>query len=740
MATRAAADAEPGEPYGSSLDHLRDELVRIDLLVRGQVVRARQAAGDDAWRGIAITEAEVDALLARALGAPPWDAAPAAPTLGDAHALADRSAAAIERRLARSAVPPRLAQLARRFGLARFDLDVLLIALAPELDLRYERLYAYLHDDMTRKRPSVDLALHLLCRSLDDRFAARARFAAGAPLVRHDLVRLVADPAAELPLLAHALKVDDRIVDWLHGSAELEPRLARAAQRIAPAVGPMVGIDELALPPGLGAQLARLAAEAAEAHDAPGAPDAPVIYLHGPDGVGKRTTAEAFAHAAGCALLALDAAALVGASDDDAQAIVRAAEREAQLTGDILLCEHADVLLAGDQRSARRALLAALADAPGPRLLAGATPWEPSDALRGRPFVRVELAAPDVDARTRLWVAALAETALGDDVDLAARAAQLALTGGQIHDAAATARGLARLRGGAGAPVTAADLGEACRRHSGRRFGGLARKVTARPAWDDLVLTADRVQRLRELCDHARHRATVFDRWGFDRKLPNGKGLGLLFTGAPGTGKTLAASVIATELGLDLYQIDLASVVSKWIGETEKQLGRIFDEAERGHAVLLFDEADALFGKRSEVQDAHDRYANLETSYLLQRLEAYEGIVILASNFRRNMDEAFMRRLRFIVEFPLPDERDRLRIWERLWPAEMPRAPDLDLGVLARRFELAGAYLRNIALAAAFLAAAEGQPVGQRHALHAARREYQKLGKMIDEAAFGIRP
>jgi SpoVK/Ycf46/Vps4 family AAA+-type ATPase len=282
-----------------------------------------------------------------------------------------------------------------------------------------------------------------------------------------------------------------------------------------------------------------------------------------------------------------------------------------------------------------------------------------------------------------------------------------------------------------------ADLEEACRRQSGQRFGSFARKVTARPAWDDLVLPGDRVQWLRVLCDHARHRGTVFDRWGFDRKLPSGKGLGLLFTGAPGTGKTLAASVIATELGLELYQIDLASVVSKWIGETEKHLGRIFDEAERGHSVLLFDEADALFGKRSEVHDAHDRYANLETSYLLQRMEAHEGIVILASNFRRNLDEAFVRRLRFIVEFPLPDERERLRIWERIWPADAPRAPDLDLGTLARRFELTGAHIRNIALAAAFLAAADDQPIAQRHVLHAAHREYQKLGKMVDKTAFG---
>ena len=728
MAMLATAEVEEA-PYGSSLDHLRDELARVDLLIRGQVARARRDDGD-AWRGLTISDAEVDALLARGLGDPPWDAGDGA--LDDVRALVDQLGAAIDRRCACTAVPLALVELARRFALTRFDIDVLLIALAPEIDLRYERLYAYLHDDVTRKRPSIDLALQLLCHTLDDRFAARARFAAGAPLVRHGIVQLVADvPGASW--LARWMKPDDRVVEWLHGSDDLEPRLARAARRV-PWARTGASLDQLELPGPVRDQLARLTAEIVDPRSGP---DAPIVYLRGPAGVGKRTTAETFARALGCDLLVFDCAAL-DAADDAASVVIEAAEREALLTGAVLLCESADLVLIGERRNTRRALLDLLATAPGPCVLTGAAPWEPSDALRGRWFVQIDLAPPDADARLRLWRAALGGAALAD-IALPAVAAGLRLTGGQIHDAAATARSIARLRSGTDAAIAATDIHEACRRHSGRRFGGLARKITARPGWDDLVLPPDRLLRLHELCDHARHRATVFERWGFDRKLPNGKGLGMLFAGAPGTGKTLAASVIAAELGLELYQIDLASVVSKWLGETEKHLGRIFDEAERGQAVLLFDEADALFGKRSEVHDAHDRYANLETSYLLQRIEAHEGIVILASNFRRNMDEAFVRRLRFIIEFPLPDERERLAIWQGIWPAETPLGGDLDLAYLARRFDLAGAHLRNIALAAAFLAAAERCPVEQRHALHAARREYQKLGKMIDESAFGGR-
>jgi SpoVK/Ycf46/Vps4 family AAA+-type ATPase len=723
MATRAAA--EPGAAYGSSLEHLCDEIGRVDLLVRGQVARVRQAAGEDAWRGVAISEPEVDALLARTLGQPPWDAAPSPPSLADAHALADRIAIAIQQRAARATVPLRLVQLAERFALDRFALDVLLVALLPELDQRYERLYAYLQDDVTRKYLTVDLALHLLCRSIDERLAARGRFAATAPLVHHGLVQLISE-APPPPLLARAIKIDDRVVDWLHGSDELDPLLARHARRIAP----RAALADLVIDPATRDPLARCA----------GGRASPVVYLHGPSGVGKRTAAEALAHAVGRQVLALDVATLAGLTDDATEAVVRAAGREAQLAADLLRVEGADGLLSGERRFARAALVELMKRSPVPVVLTGETAWDPSetlDRLQDRTFVRLAFELPDTPARVRLWRTALAGVALGDDVDLDRLAGRMRLSGGQIHDAAATARGLADARGSPAGPLAMAELEEACRRQSGQRFGSFARKVTARPAWDDLVLPGDRVQWLRELCDHARHRGTVFDRWGFDRKLPSGKGLGLLFTGAPGTGKTLAASVIAAELGLELYQIDLASVVSKWIGETEKHLGRIFDQAERGHCVLLFDEADALFGKRSEVHDAHDRYANLETSYLLQRMEAHDGIVILASNFRRNLDEAFVRRLRFIVEFPLPDERERLRIWDRIWPADAPRAPDLDLGHLARRFELAGAHIRNIALAAAFLAAAEGQPIAQRHVLHAAQREYQKLGRMIDKTVFG---
>ena len=268
----------------------------------------------------------------------------------------------------------------------------------------------------------------------------------------------------------------------------------------------------------------------------------------------------------------------------------------------------------------------------------------------------------------------------------------------------------------------------------------ILRKIKPEYKWEDIVLPADRLEQLREVCNHVKYRDRVYGEWGVDRKLSLGKGLSVLFAGPSGTGKTMAAEIIAGALGLDLYKIDLSTVVSKYIGETEKNLSRIFVEAETSNAILFFDEADALFGKRSEVKDSHDRYANIEIGYLLQRMEEYEGVVILATNFRRNMDEAFVRRLQFTVEFPFPNEKDRHRIWEHIWPQGTPRSSELGLDFMAQRFELTGGNIRNIALAAAFLAADNSSIVNMIHLLHATTREYQKMGKVVSESEFEMNP
>jgi hypothetical protein len=411
---------------------------------------------------------------------------------------------------------------------------------------------------------------------------------------------------------------------------------------------------------------------------------------------------------------------------DDAAGRVGDVAREALLRGAALLWEGFDLLLPDERRAVRDAVLRA-AEGHGVTFLAGEEAWEPADAPAGQAFYVVRLERPAYPERVRLWRALLDGD--GAVVDVEALANRFRFTGGQIRDAIATARSLARVRDPVEGLVSMEDLAAACRARSTPHLGALAEKVAIRHGWDDLVLPPDRTQQLREIVMAMRHRARVYHEWGFDGALSLGRGLNVLFTGPPGTGKTMAAGVIAGALGLDLYRIDLSMLVSKFIGETEKNLARVFAEAEAGNAILFFDEADALFGRRSEVRDSHDRYANLEVAYLLQRMDEYEGVVILATNFRKNMDEACARRMHHAVDFLLPGARERLRIWERVFPAATPRDPGLALDQLARRLEISGGSIRNIALSAAFLAADGDGVVRMEHLASAARRELQKLGK-----------
>jgi hypothetical protein len=618
---------------------------------------------------------------------------------------------------------PRLDRLVQWCGLSELEVNLLIIALAPDLDARYLRIFGYLHDDMTRRRPSVGLALDLICPSRHERLAALGSLAPGASLIQFELVRLLDDPDdRQAPLPGRFLAPDPWLVSYLLGGEELDQRLAAFARLEAP----RAALDDLLLPDDLKRRLGRLTHGGAA-----------LCYFQGSGGVGKQTAANAICHAIGLALLVANGED-APADEPAFQTALRLLRREAALREAALYWDGLDVLLADGRRAYARLLLAELAGWDTPVFLAGEAAWAPAGAELDVPVLCFEFPRLGHAGQAQLWARTLGGTALAPDVDLAALAGAFRLSAAQIRDAAATARNLAYARSLGDELVTAADLAAACRMHSAPRLESLARQIAPRDGWDDLVLPAERLAQLRELCDQARHRATVYERWGFDRKLALGKGLIALFAGPSGTGKTMAASIIAGELGLDLYAIDLSTVVSKYIGETEKHLAAIFAEAESSSAVLFFDEADALFGKRSEVHDAHDRYANLEVAYLLQRIEAYEGIVILATNLRKNIDEAFVRRLQFIVDFPLPGEAERRRIWEQIWPPELPRDKGLDLVLAARRFEIPGGSIRNIALGAAFLAASNGGVVGMRQLLHAARREYQKMGKVVSDRDFTL--
>ena len=721
------------EPYTTSLQHILAELERIDLLIQCYVAYARQLhATDENFQGLYIPEEEVDELLAKPAGLPRWAEASLPFAQRDVQTALNQMATTIAQcklMSTKQGIDLRLEKLSSLFQLSPFEIDALLICLAPEIDLRYERLFGYLQDDVTKRRPSVDLVLNLLSPTFVAKLVARQHFTSTAPLLKHHLLHLFDDPSHQQPpLLNKYLKVDERIVNYLFASDELDARLLPYAQLIVP----QIGVDGLLLPADLKRRLVLLTRE--KVHK-----DEPLIfYFQGPYGVGKQSVAEALSREVGLRLLVIDGEKLLSADEISFETAVHLLTREALLQNALLYWTGFDALLADDRRAWRDSLLCALEMRTGLTILAGESTWEPMDALQAATYIRVEFPRPTAVERMQIWPRSLnGALPVEAAVDLAALAAKFRFTAGQIQDAAATARNLARWRDPENGQVSLVDLHAACRLQSNRKLETLARKIVPHYTWNDIVLPNDRVQQLREICNQVKYRTRVYGEWGFDGKLSLGKGLNVLCAGPSGTGKTMGAEIMAGELGQDLYKIDLSTVVSKYIGETEKNLARIFSEAETSNAILFFDEADALFGKRSEVRDSHDRYANIEISYLLQRMEEYDGIVILATNLHKNMDDAFVRRMHFTVEFPFPNEKNRRRIWEKIWPNATPRTPNLDLDFMARRFELAGGNIRNIALASAFLAADDGEVVDMRHLIRATQREYQKMGKVMIEGEFG---
>ncbi|MGY1829091.1 ATP-binding protein [Geodermatophilus sp. SYSU D01180] len=592
--------------------------------------------------------------------------------------------------------PPALQALASAFGLSAFERDVLLMCAGVELDAEFV-------DALRRAgaggQPTFGTALALLP---DAHWSA---LAPSAPLRRWRLV----EPAPGGLLSQAPLRAAERVVHFLAGVQTLAPEidgvvdvLQRPAERF-----------ELAPSHAL---LAERAIRAFTATVPLGR--MPLVQLTGRDD-GARDVAAAVAAGLGLGLAVLHADD-VPAGAPEREQLARLWEREAVLS-DLLLVVDASTV--GDEPPAVAGVVRLLDLLASPTLVLARRPLP---GLR-REDVRLVVEPPPLPERLAAWRAVLPDPE--PDLGIERIAGQFTLTGRDVR----AVLGELALRD----PVDAADAGrilwDLCRERSRPRLGHLAEHLPDSTAWADLVLPRQQKQALREIATHARVRHRVYGSWGFAEKTRRGLGISVLFAGPSGTGKTMAAEALAELLRLDLYRIDLSRVVSKYIGETERNLGRIFDEAEAaGGVVLLFDEADALFGKRTEVRDSHDRYANLEVSYLLQRMEAYEGLAILTTNLKSSLDPAFLRRIRFVVGFPFPDAAARALIWREAFPAATP-TEGLAFDKLAR-LSVAGGTIRNIALNAAFAAAESGEPVRMAHVLAAARSEYTKLERSLPDA------
>jgi hypothetical protein len=701
------------EPYADSFEHLHEELGRLDLLLRRAVIIARAAPDPNVppeLRGVVVSDAEVDDVFhAPNLLGERWRCQQQAANLLQPvdHKLEEVGRHIDERRRLteqawRTLSLPRLAEV---FGLSPAEVDLLLIALGPELEPRYEKVYSYLQVDATRKRPSVDLALNLICRSAAEKVYARQLLSAGAPLLYYKLLSLQEDPQDRQPtFLRRFLKAEDSVVRYLVGQDRGADQPGTAANQI----------KDLELDEATQARLTNLAI--AVAHWQPRTRH--VIQL-----ITSATPPALRVAEAVCVALRATPIRLELSQVQAEPASAAAAVRDAALAKGILVVAGGDTA----DPQAERLLWAAVNGSLLTVILLGPSSAFSAIPADAQPW-RVDVPPSGYEQRRKAWTDALTGT------PAASEAGKLADTfsfgPSVIRQTTRLARSIAALRDPSSVKPTAEDVRDASRDLTTPNLSRFALALTPKFSWDDLVLPDDRMRQLQGVEARLRYRALVHREWGFGGKLSRGKGLTVLFTGPPGTGKTMAAEVLAGALSLTLYQIDLSTVVSKYIGETEAHLSAIFREAESSQVLLFFDEAEALFGKRTEVKDAHDRYANIEVNYLLQRIEQYEGIVVLATNFHRNLDEAFLRRISEVIEFPTPDEVGREQIWRKHFPDKAP-VKEIDYAFLAKQFKLTGGGIRNVAMSAAYAAAQSGGKIDMSHIIPAVEAEYQKQGRLV---------
>ncbi len=588
--------------------------------------------------------------------------------------------------------------LSSAFRLTPFEQDILLLCAGMELEARFMPLCSDLQGEPRKPYPTFSLALRALPG------AHWSALLPAGPLRRWHLIEIGSGDN----LVSSPLCIDERVLHYLAGLSYLDDRLQSLAE-------PVPIVEHI--PASYRSVAGKIKQIFSRENQL-----APIIQLSGTDRDAKRSIAAVALAEMGIGLFCMNAEEIPVAAAER-EILARLWEREAFLSNCALMIDFEEI----ERGERMNAAISFLENIQSPLLTICA---QPLSLRRHRP-VRLEVKRAKPDEQREMWHRALGPAAGPLDGRLDGLVAQFNLGMNEIQAASSQA-----LAGEYRDDQDLSDrLWEACCSEARPRLEDLAQRIEPAAGWDDLVLPELQIQVLREIGVHVRQRATVYDSWGFAGKGSRGLGISALFAGDSGTGKTMAAEVLAGDLGLDLYRIDLSQVVSKYIGETEKNLRRVFDAAEGGGAILLFDEADALFGKRSEVKDSHDRYANIEVSYLLQRMEAYRGLAILTTNMKSALDRAFLRRIRFVVQFPFPDAASRARIWERVYPEKTP-TEGLNYVQLSR-LNVAGGNIRNIALYAAFLAAEAKEPVRMQYLLRAARVEYAKMERAPTEGEVG---
>ncbi|MFZ5352371.1 MAG: ATP-binding protein [Bacillota bacterium] len=707
--------------YLSGWEYFTDELKILDIRLYLQIIIEKKSQSQELFeqlKGLVLTEEEILRLLN--MDALTIKSDPQIDELRERLEILESLVAKKKEATLGRGILISLPYFSKTLKLSYFEEKCIILCLALELDRKYEKVYGFLQDDITCKRPVVDMAMKLFCSSREERLKARLYFQSDSKLTRFFLDKEDEEESRK-PLLSKIMKLDKRVTAIILGLLETDTDMFPYMEILKPDQR----LDELIIHKDIHRKIC-VYAEQNRISKRNGS----VFYLWGNKGSGRELQVKHYCNFFKKILIIADLKQI--SHEDGYEGIIDQVFREAMFLQAVVCFASFDVLIEDEDVSYKKVsfLLKRIDVFDGDVFILSSKNWKIKKPLENHTFTAIELGLPEGLERIKLWESYGRSYKFDDTVVFNNISNKFNFTPGQIKNALLNAKNLAEWERGS-CEIGNAELTKACYLQVNHKLEKKAHLIQPKYAWEDLVLPEDVKQQLRNAVNQVKYRHIVYGEWGFDKKLPYGKGLSMLFSGPPGTGKTMAAQVIANELTLEIYKIDLSQIISKYIGETEKNLNMIFTEAKHSNAILFFDETDALFGKRSEVKDSHDKYANIETAYLLQRMEEYDGISIMATNYLQNIDEAFMRRINYIIKFPFPDAKYRELLWRSMYTKETPLSKDIDFKYLGEKFLIAGGNIKNIVLASAFLAAENGEAVSMKHIVNAAKYELEKSGKIL---------
>jgi SpoVK/Ycf46/Vps4 family AAA+-type ATPase len=642
-----------------------------------------------------------------------------------------------------------LDQVVQTYGLDRVEAAMLELALVPHLDLSFRQRIARFNNNILLDVVDVDLAIHLLYPDRASRLGARAYLTPEAPLLANRLLTLktAKDPKGS-GLLGQELAPPARLADFVLCRLSLDADLQAFAELLQPTTSlseVILSEEELTVLKELVTQFATPQSSGAERNGAMATPfptaASLTLALAGPPGTGKTFIAHTLAHAVGRPLIVVDCSTLAGLAHDYVPKL-DALFSEARVQGAVLLFDRCEPLFVKGNAKLPP-ILKQLERFGGLVVLTTSQANDLDPGVERYVSWQLDLGMPDVDHRLRMWrLFQPADVELAEDVDFEDLATRFEVTGSQIRNAYSVAIKRAGAEGEhkemSVKPVLAIrHIREAAHAQIRANMEDYSVRSKVELTLDDLIVPDDELVLINEVLEACRNRVFVMSKWGFGKRLVTGKGICVLFKGEPGTGKTFCAEILAYELGMKLYQVSIPKIVSKYIGETEKNIAKIFHSARASHSMLLFDEADSLFAKRVAVENAVDRFSNMETNLLLQEIERFEGITILTTNLDKNIDDAFARRIQFKIDFPFPEESHRALIWKKLVPAECPISEGVDFDLLGENYELSGGHIKNAVVRAAYRAAARGKPISEDDIEFAAEQECKNAGKLFRTASTG---